>query len=190
MHKDLHTSICNTMSSEFNLQSYIQPVLYILNKAGKALDTHKISKILYFADRDHLAKYGTSISGDTYMKMQFGPVPSTIYDIIKAVQGKRGLVSTEDVQSFFSAAEANKIIAIASFNEDEFSQSEMQCLDHSIKQYLHKSFSFLTEESHDTAWDAAMYTMDELKIAKAGGADKNMLLYIKEHNEMTSAKFH
>ena len=158
------------MSSEFNLQSYIQPVLYILNKAGKALDTHKISKILYFADRDHLAKYGTSISGDTYMKMQFGPVPSTIYDIIKAVQGK--------------------IIAIASFNEDEFSQSEMQCLDHSIKQYLHKSFSFLTEESHDTAWDAAMYTMDELKIAKAGGADKNMLLYIKEHSEMTSAKFH
>jgi len=32
--------------------------------------------------------------------------------------------------------------------------------------------------------------MDVLKIAKAGGADRNMLNYIKEHNELANSKFY
>ena len=108
------------MSLELNIQSFIQPVLYILNKAGKPLDTHKISKILYFADRQHLAKYGTTISGDTYMKMQYGPVPSTVYDIIKTIQGRKGLISAELVSPFLSATDGNKIMAISDFDAERF----------------------------------------------------------------------
>lgn len=178
------------MSLELNIQSFIQPVLYILNKAGKPLDTHKISKILYFADREHLARYGTTISGDTYMKMQYGPVPSTVYDIIKTIQGRKGLISAELVSPFLSATDGNKIMAISDFDADEFSQTEMECLDNSIKSYITKSFGFLTDLSHDEAWTDATYTMDELKIAKAGGADKKMLNYIKEHNELANARFY
>jgi uncharacterized phage-associated protein len=178
------------MSLEFNIQSFIQPVLYILNKAGKPLDTHKISKILYFADREHLAKYGTTISGDTYMKMQYGPVPSTVYDIIKTIQGRKGIISTDLVSPFLAVVDGSKIIAVSNFDADEFSQTEMECLDESVKSYLTKSFDFLTNHSHDEAWMDATYTMDELKIAKAGGADRKMLNYIKEHNELVNARFY
>ncbi|SDE72112.1 Panacea domain-containing protein [Epilithonimonas hungarica] len=172
-----------------HLQTYIQPILYVLNKAGKALDTHKISKILYFADREHLAKYGTSISNDTYMKMQYGPVPSTIYDIIKAVQGKGGVISKSDIESFFEISEEDKIIAKVNFDEDEFSKSEMECLDNSINEHLSKSFGYLSDKSHDDAWKDAIYSMDDIKIAKAGGADENMIKYIMHYNELINSKF-
>jgi len=177
------------MKTEQFLQAYIQPVLYVLNKAGQALDTHRISKILYFADREHLAKYGTSISNDTYMKMKYGPVPSIIYDIIKAVQGKNGLISKSDVASFFELSDNDKISAITHYDEDEFSISEMECLDDSIKEHLQKSFDFLSDKSHDEAWENAVYSMDNITIAKAGGADENMLKYIQHYNELLTSKF-
>jgi uncharacterized phage-associated protein len=177
------------MNTEHFLQAYIQPVLYVLNKANQALDTHKISKILYFADREHLAKYGTSISNDCYIKMEYGPVPSSIYDIIKAVQGKQGLISKSEVDSFFKVSEGNKIVAKLNFDEDEFSITEMECLDASIKEHLCKSFTFLSDKSHDIAWKSAIDTMDTIKIAEAGGADENMLSYIRNYNEMNTSKF-
>jgi uncharacterized phage-associated protein len=40
---------------------------------------------MYFADRKHLEKYGRFICGDSYVAMKHGPVPSEIYDILKAV---------------------------------------------------------------------------------------------------------
>lgn len=178
------------MSLEFNIQSFIQPVLYILNKAAKPLDTHKISKILYFADREHLAKYGTTITDDNYIAMKYGPVPSNIYDIIKVVLGTGEIIPEEIIKQYFEKHSEKEISAISDFEEDEFSKSEIECLNNSIKKYLHKSFAFLTTESHDLAWNDAQYTMDILKIAKAGGADRNMLNYIKEHNELANAKFY
>lgn len=140
------------MNLDFNIQSFIQPVLYILNKAGKPLDTHKISKILYFADREHLAKYGTSITDDSYIAMKYGPVPSTIYDIIKAVLGSSEIIPEEVVNNYFEKFSEKEINALAGYDEDEFSQSEIECLDNSLKKYLNRSFSFLTNESHDLAW--------------------------------------
>jgi len=37
-------------------------------------DFHKIFKIIYFADRQHLADWGRPITGDTYIAMEAGPV--------------------------------------------------------------------------------------------------------------------
>ena len=178
------------MKSMINIQSYIQPVLYILNQAKMPLDTHKISKILYFADREHLAKYGNSITKDTYIAMKYGPVPSHIYDIIKFVLGSSDIFANESLNDYFEKSSENKILSKVTYDEDEFSESEIECLDNSIQQYLDKSFMFLTNASHDLAWDCAIDTMDILNIAKAGGANQDMLNYIQEHNNLLNAKFH
>ena len=65
----------------------IQAILYILQKMGGMCDIHKCQKILYFADNEHLSRYGRSITGDAYVRMDFGPVPTYIYDLFKAVRG-------------------------------------------------------------------------------------------------------
>jgi uncharacterized phage-associated protein len=44
----------------------------------------KVLKLLYFADRYHIRKYGRLITNDNYLAMQHGPVPSTSKDIAEA----------------------------------------------------------------------------------------------------------
>ena len=43
----------------------------------------KLIKLLYIADRDAIAAYGSPITGDHYVSMDYGPVLSKTYDIIK-----------------------------------------------------------------------------------------------------------
>ena len=50
----------------------IQAILYILQKMGGVCDIHKCHKILYFSDNEHLSRFGRSITGDSYIKMEWG----------------------------------------------------------------------------------------------------------------------
>lgn len=43
----------------------------------------KLLKLLYYVDRTALEKMGQSITGDHYVSMDYGPVLSTVYDLIK-----------------------------------------------------------------------------------------------------------
>jgi uncharacterized phage-associated protein len=42
-----------------------------------------LAKVLFFADRDHLRSFGRPVTGDLYIAMADGPVPSRVYDLIK-----------------------------------------------------------------------------------------------------------
>jgi uncharacterized phage-associated protein len=53
----------------------IAVILFILN-ALEHSDIHKLCKIIYFADQKHLARYGRPITGDWYVAMKDGPVPT------------------------------------------------------------------------------------------------------------------
>lgn len=57
---------------------------YVLNTLGKA-QFHELFKILYFADQEHIKIYGRPITGDKYIAMKYGPVPSFLYDILKDI---------------------------------------------------------------------------------------------------------
>lgn len=75
------------MAKLFNLDKAINSIIYIIQKLGSKMDMHKLYKILYFADQKHLSDYGRSITGDVYIAMQYGPVPSSVDDILKALRG-------------------------------------------------------------------------------------------------------
>lgn len=47
------------------------------------LDLHTILKTCYFADKDHLNRWGRPIFGASYRAMRFGPVPVEIYEMLK-----------------------------------------------------------------------------------------------------------
>lgn len=173
------------------METFIQPVLYILNKSGKALDPHKIAKILYFADKLHLKKYARTITEDTYIKMNYGPVPSTIYDIIKSVLGKSTKYSTEFVSQYFIKVPGDKMKAVIDYDPSEFSVSEIHCLDDSIARYIDTDFATLSIESHDEAWMTSRLNreIDPIKIAKAGGADRSLIEYYISLQKLKTATF-
>jgi uncharacterized phage-associated protein len=53
--------------------------------AGRCSDLTKmkVSKLLFFADKAHLLCYGRTVIGDRYIKMEFGPIPFSAYNLMK-----------------------------------------------------------------------------------------------------------
>ncbi|MCS6780342.1 MAG: Panacea domain-containing protein [Geminicoccaceae bacterium] len=47
------------------------------------LDLHTILKACYFADKEHLNRWGRPIFGARYRAMRYGPVPVEIYEMLK-----------------------------------------------------------------------------------------------------------
>lgn len=172
----------------------LQAILYILNSLGGKSDMHKICKILYFADQLHLSAYSRSITGDVYIAMQFGPVPSKIDDIFKAVRGDSYFSDSEfaeELKSNFHFTNKYMICADKPADMDYLSESDIECLDASIAKCKHKSFGALTELSHGLAWqntqrDRVMSVKD---ILREVGDDEGYVEYIGKKLESESYNF-
>ena len=164
--------------------------LYILNK-DKSVDMYHLFKILYFANRDHLAKYGRTITNDTYCALPQGPVPSELYDVIKTKKGVEvkswGFVADNysDILSSFSAESGWKLKALERHDEDELSKTDKICLDESYEKHIVMDKNYLQRLSHDNAYEKAKTRgynspIQTIDIAKAGGSSDEMVEYIKE----------
>ncbi len=136
----------------FKAEKSVEAILYIGQNVKQAT-FHHISKIMYFADKKHLEKYGRFICGDTYVAMKHGPVPSGTYDILKIVRdnGFAPLIEINAAKKAFIVD--NFLVKPLRFaRQDYFSESDLECLDNAIKQYGILSFKQLTDLSHDRAW--------------------------------------
>lgn len=157
----------------FNLhkEKAVNSLLFVIGKLDKA-DTHKTYKILYFADQKHLIKYGRPIVGDTYVKMQYGPVPSFIKDVVnEEIEGLEEIVAKYNRYFIKPLKEANL---------DYLSESNIECLVESINENKNLSFPVLTEKSHDYAYNKANWAIDYLDMAKSLTTDENILRYIEQ----------
>jgi uncharacterized phage-associated protein len=163
----------------------LNAALYVLNILGEAY-YHKIFKILYFADQDHLKNYGRPITGDAYQAMHFGPVPSFLYDILKAAEkGSHPFQEAMEMSGSFSVRRNGNLplaTAIKEADIDELSGSELDILSTCIEENKRLNFEQLVTKSHDDAWTDAAASMDiemsYLNIAKAAGTSDDMISYI------------
>ncbi|MDE6343051.1 MAG: SocA family protein, partial [Muribaculaceae bacterium] len=123
------------MNKLFKFEKSVNSILYVLKQMGGRCDMHKLCKILYFADREHLSEFGRRITGDTYIAMQYGPVPSCIDDILKALRGDSFFSSSAEIKEIKdSMTFENRFIIRGLKNPDldELSGSDILCLDKSI----------------------------------------------------------
>ena len=169
----------------FDTEKSLNAILYIASKL-KRKDIHKIFKILYFSDRNHLAKYGRTITGDTYIKMEAGPVPSNIYDIIKAVRGDSFFTPYGKKYAEKFTIEANCLIKpTKEANLDYLSLTDIKEIDAVIAQYGEMSFAQLKMASHDFAWsnskDNEEISFEDL--LRETGEDEEFISYLKELND-------
>jgi uncharacterized phage-associated protein len=149
----------------------IAAALYIVKNYEGETDLHTLSKTLYVADRTHLADYGRLISGDTYKAMKVGPVPYTLYCMLKS----------GTLKEYFSLDEY-VVNSLAEPDMDELSESDISCLNEGIKQIAPLTFKGRTDYSHDIAWKEVPldFMMNPLTIAKEGGANEAMIKFISE----------
>lgn len=69
---------------EFDFEKFLNLVVYLGNKVSD-FDALKCAKLLYFIDKHHLVRSGRSITGDSYYRLIYGPVPTASYDLMKSV---------------------------------------------------------------------------------------------------------
>jgi len=174
----------------FNKENAVAATLYILNKVGR-IDFHKLFKILYFAEQKHLVLYGKPITGDEYIAMPDGPVPSVIYNILKSIREQSDFpLNFTDYNKIFSVEGRYFIQALMKADIDSLSESQMECLNESIDENQNLSFAQLRNKSHDIAWGnaATNYEIAFDDIAACGGANDTMLSYLKTVSENQTAK--
>lgn len=174
----------------FNKEAALEAVLYVAEHIDDRKDMHKIFKTLYFADREHLSRYGRSITGDYYIAMSYGPVPSFIDDIFKAVRGNSFFSGrSDDLKGYFHFINNYVIEPDREPDMDYLSETDVECLDYAISICKGKSFGELTEMSHDLAWtrtkkDRRMSVKD---ILRENGDTEEYAEYISSKIRMENA---
>lgn len=140
---------------KFDSEKAIEVIVY-LAKQAPIPDIYHILKIIYFADKFHLEKYGRFICGDSYVAMKHGPVPSSTYDIIKYVRGDGCYMTfNEHASRSFEVQPDERISPCRSANIDLLSESDLSCLDLAMESVGSLSFDDLKNRSHDSAYESA-----------------------------------
>ena len=115
------------MNVQFDKEKSLNALLYVANRVQRK-DFHKIFKIIYFADRQHLADWGRPITGDTYIAMEAGPVPSRLYDMLKIVRGDSYLPDTEGLGKYFQVENWMYVRPLQDADLNKLSANEQEAL--------------------------------------------------------------
>ena len=170
---------------KFNRDKTLNIILYIAQKIQRR-DFHKIFKLLYFTDREFLKEYGMPVTGDTYIAMEAGPVPSKTYDMFKMVRGDSYAKDTEGLNAYFKVEKWMYISPLQLPDMKAISPAEKEVVDDIVEQYGSLSYDEIKEKSHDIAWrsTARDYPIAVENIAYETGMDAEDMPYIMETAEM------
>lgn len=147
---------------KFDLDKLIASIAYFASEKIDDLSKLKVCKLLYYADKEHLIKYGRPIIGDNYYHLDKGPVPSKSLDIIdEVISGetylKSGEISNRDKFNEFLKVHKSPFSKHPIFQlrkKADFgclSDSEIEVLKSTLQKYGRLTPSELIECTHKEA---------------------------------------
>lgn len=182
------------MKFQFDEEKAIAAILHIVREVlasgEEKVGLHKVFKILYFADREHLATWGRPITGDFFIAMNYGPVPSNIYDMLKSTKGDCRFIPKETYSPLFEVTGGHWVVAKQNPDLDVLPESCQEALNKAIDENAHLDFKDLVNKSHDRAWGTATKDgkVSYKRMAQVVGANTEMITYIR-HNASNSTLF-
>jgi hypothetical protein len=175
--------------SAYEQQKLVEVVLCILNKTS-GVDIYPLFKIMYFAEREHLATYGRSITADEYHALPYGPVPTHLYNAVKA----KGKGAHDLARLLWKAVDVagddapNVLLPKRAVDACYISASDEGALNKSVDENARQLFGDLKNLSHDEAYEIASKKRRKVilppDMAKAAGATSATVEYIQEQQEL------
>ncbi|MGM9846328.1 MAG: Panacea domain-containing protein [Muribaculaceae bacterium] len=170
-------------------------MLYIMQSFPEGVDYIKLFKILYFAQQDHLVRYGKVLVDESFRAVKHGPVPTFTYKALQVAEGKS---LDGDFADFLSGIEVRdkKVFTSLKPDMDYISGANKKCLDASIEKYKNTDPYDLSDMSHDSAWEEANDRIKDdpqknfitiIDMARAGNATDSMVDYIREKQIVKNA---
>lgn len=133
-----------------NPEKTLEALIYIANR--EALPGWRLLKVVYYADKRHLEKYGRSVTGDRYIAMENGPVPSLTRDLIEVSAFLPEPVAGEAVMALerkLNAENRNAVHARRAPKMHVFSRTDVECLDWALATIGPMPYEELNRRSHD-----------------------------------------
>lgn len=170
----------------FNEAKAVEALAYIASRQA-GLAPIFVCKILFFAEKWHLNKFGRPIIADTYIAMPRGPVPSTVKNYIDQNFGW-----VEEPESLSEAVAIDKakgwprlMPGMRPPNMSLFSPSDIECLDAAIEFCRNKRADELSQITHfEKAWREADANrpMDYEKFIDDDNKHRDQILELAREN--------
>lgn len=137
-----------TEYKNINPRKLLETLVWVAGRVPGA-DFHKVLKILFYADKAHLERYGRPVVGDRYIKMEYGPVGSFAYDLLK----KNENLGQELIRQVESSLDVRRgslplVYPKRQFNRDYFSETDLECLERAFQLCQGKTFGQLCDMRH------------------------------------------
>jgi len=156
------TPSCVRLSEEEseNLKNYdtkkcIEVIKYITQKLKEMNNNidptyYFVLKMLYLADKEHLKKHHIFMVPDRYVKMEYGPVPSFCYNIVKFVKENKNDPNFDNsIKTEFKVSKDDEVSVSKEINFDYLAPSNIDCLNEAINKYGKLEFDDLKILTHD-----------------------------------------
>ncbi len=137
---------------DFKEDKFGNVLLYILNQtAGKPnVGETVLYKLLYFSDFNYYELYEEHLTGATYRKLPFGPVPHKLDAIISIMISESKI---ERIKTEYHGYPQTRYIPLENADLTKLRASEKQVLDQVIQQMSNWSASAISNYSHkDIPW--------------------------------------
>jgi uncharacterized phage-associated protein len=138
----------------------VELLLYLAHKRPGA-DKYQAVKFFYLADREHLNRYGRPISFETYYALSYGPVASTVLNLLNGDQWTFKNIGLDKLP-FETEVSGNTTIIrrpLRDVDTDLFSKTDLAIFDEVIGEYKDASFDDLFRATHEHyAWRHAWNT--------------------------------
>jgi uncharacterized phage-associated protein len=126
----------------FDFEKFLNMVVYICERFPDT-DILKMMKLIYFIDKHYVIREGRLITGDTYYRLDYGPVPSFSYDLLKELDSNSPLDNTQlpDKETLLNSLEITKDKGYPTFRAktrpdlDCFSKRELESINSVLTQY-------------------------------------------------------
>ena len=170
-------------------------LLYILERIpDNQRSVYFIVKAMFYAQKHHLANYGSPLFEDDICALPFGPVPSIAYDILKCARGKQlfDIRLMNAAKSILSVDE--NFYPIERANMEDLSKAAIRSLELAIAEIATKSFIDVCDATHESREYQEVYkfgtgrkVMNPANIARDAGANEAIQEYITEYMDIKTA---
>jgi len=174
-------------------------ILYILGSFPDGINFIKLFKMMYLAQQEHLVQYGLPIFKDTFHAYRDTPAPSLSHKCFKIIIYEKSNIKEylkPFVDAFHIDREKKLVFKKEDVDMDYLAIANVKILDCVIEKYGKYTPDELSKIFNDTAWKKAVkranrnpedYRIYLIDIAKAGGAEKSTIEYIRENLRIEKA---
>ncbi|MFC2084936.1 Panacea domain-containing protein [Bacteroidota bacterium] len=162
--------------NKFSVEKATNALNFFVIKSGGEINKLKALKLVYFADRYHLRKYGKLITNDTYLAMKHGPVGSATKNICEfsdytdefSIRYAGNFIELKDEYTVHSKKEIDKSVLSKSDIEalnfawkvyGAYDHFELRDITHEYKEWIKASVR-LTDDIKNTPMDIMDFLLD------------------------------